>query len=232
MAAGELPPGAGSGALSFPDSEVRKTEIGGKPAGYYEMLAETPEGEIHQRQIFTIDGKTVYALTFSVLPKGHFTSTYPRWSRCSVRGRGNRASAMAQDNVEIVRGAWEAWLRGDMDALVAMWDPEIVWDTTNFHDWPESSYRGPDDVRQFLSEWLEMWGDYEIDIDDVLGAPDGRVVSLIRQRGRGRHSGLEDRAWSWRRSSRCEMARSFGSTITTDREEALKAAGLNEEGAG
>lgn len=76
-AAGKLPVGAGGGAFSFPDSKVRRTEIGGKRAGYYEMLAETPEGDLRQRQIFTIDGKTVYALTFSVLPKGLFDEHLP-----------------------------------------------------------------------------------------------------------------------------------------------------------
>ena len=54
----------------------------------------------------------------------------------------------------------------------------------------ESRYHGIDGIRRFLSEWLEVWGDYEIEIDQVLLAPDGRVVSLIRHHGKGRQSGV------------------------------------------
>ena len=37
---------------------------------------------------------------------------------------------MSRENVELVRGSWEAWERGDMDAIFAFYDPEIVWDQT------------------------------------------------------------------------------------------------------
>ncbi len=90
----------------------------------------------------------------------------------------------------MIREGWQAWFRGDMDALAATWDPEIVWDTSHFRDWPESGYQGVEGVRRFLTEWLEVWGDYEVEVRDVLAAPDGRVVSLVEQRGKGRQSGL------------------------------------------
>jgi ketosteroid isomerase-like protein len=41
-----------------------------------------------------------------------------------------------------------------------------------------------------LNEWLAVWDDYELRVDDVFAAPDGRAVSLIHQRGKGRESGL------------------------------------------
>ena len=97
---------------------------------------------------------------------------------------------MSQANVEVVRRGWDAWQRGDLPGLFSNFDPEVVWDTSHFRDWPESAYRGIDGVERFLTEWLEVWADYELDVDDVLAAPDGRVVSLLRQRGRGRDSGL------------------------------------------
>jgi uncharacterized protein len=134
---------------------------------------------------------------------------------------------MPQENVEIVREGWRVWLRGDMDALEAMLDPQIVWDTTHFHDWPETSYRGPDGVRQFLTEWLETWGDYEIEVEDVLEAPDGRVVSLIRQRGKGRQSGLEMTMVSAQIAT-LRDGRIIRFDNYDDREKALEAAGLNE----
>jgi ketosteroid isomerase-like protein len=65
---------------------------------------------------------------------------------------------VSEENVQIIRRAWEAYLRGDMDALVSLWDPEVVWDLQHFRNWPESGYHGVDGVRQFLTEWLELWG--------------------------------------------------------------------------
>jgi ketosteroid isomerase-like protein len=134
---------------------------------------------------------------------------------------------MSQENVEMIRRGWEAWLRGDMHALVADWDSEVVWSTEHFRDWPEGEYQGVEGVVRFLNEWLEVWGDYEIDVDDVLAAPDGRVVSLIRQRGKGRESGV---------AMTMEMAQIAtirdGKIARFDnyenREDALEAAGLSE----
>ena len=97
---------------------------------------------------------------------------------------------MSQANVEVIRRGWDAWLRGDLPGLFSHFDPEVVWDTSHFHDWPESAYHGIEGVERFLTEWLEVWADYEMEVDDVIAAPDGRVLSLLRQRGRGRDSGL------------------------------------------
>jgi ketosteroid isomerase-like protein len=134
---------------------------------------------------------------------------------------------MSRENVDIIRGGWEAWLRGDLPALFQLYDPQIVWDTSHFHEWPEAAYHGIDGVRRFLDEWLYVWDDYEIEVEDVLGAPDGRVVSLILHRGRGRNSGL---------SLELEMAQIAtlrdGKIVRLDnyedRAEALEAAGLSE----
>jgi uncharacterized protein len=97
---------------------------------------------------------------------------------------------MSEENVKLLRRAWEAWRRGDMDAVVSLWDPEVVWDFQHFQNWPETSYHGVEGIRRFLAEWLEMWGDYEVDVNEILPAPDGRVVSLFTQRAKGGQSGL------------------------------------------
>jgi ketosteroid isomerase-like protein len=47
---------------------------------------------------------------------------------------------MSRENVEIVRRGWDAWLRGDLAGLFATFDPEIVWDTSLFRDWPEAAW--------------------------------------------------------------------------------------------
>ena len=97
---------------------------------------------------------------------------------------------MSQENVEVVREGWDAWIRGDLRGLFRQFDPNVVWDTSHFHDWPESTYHGIEGVERFLSEWSDVWDDYELHVEDIRAAPDGRVVSLILQRGKGRSSGL------------------------------------------
>ncbi len=97
---------------------------------------------------------------------------------------------MPQENVEVIRRGWDAWLRGDLSGLFRDFDPEVVWDTSHFRDWPESAYHGIEGVERFLTEWLEVWDDYQLDLEDVIAAPDGRVVSLFRHRGKGRDSGV------------------------------------------
>ena len=129
--------------------------------------------------------------------------------------------------MEIVRQGWDAWGRGDLEGLLSFLAPEVVWDTTHFRDWPESAYHGPEGVRRFLTEWVEVWDDYELVVDEIIVAPDGRVVSLIRQRGKGRHGGL---------AMTMEMAQIAtvrdGKVTRLDnfeqRSEALEAAGLSE----
>src|SRR5919198_5301944 len=97
---------------------------------------------------------------------------------------------MSQENVEVIRQGWDAWLRGDLPALFRNCDPEIVWDTSHFREWPESDYHGIEGLQRFLEEWLDVWDEYEMSLEDVRAAPDGRVVSLFCHRGKGRGSGV------------------------------------------
>ncbi len=97
---------------------------------------------------------------------------------------------MSEENIEIMRRGWDAWQRGDFDAMAAVWHPDVIWKTEHFHDWPESGYRGHDGIRQFLSEWLDVWGDYKVSVNEIIGAPDGRVVTLFRHEGTGKQSGV------------------------------------------
>jgi ketosteroid isomerase-like protein len=135
---------------------------------------------------------------------------------------------MSRENLETVGKAWDAWLRGDLDSLFATYfDPDAVYDLTHFREWPDQTYRGLDGVRRGLTEWLEVWEAWEARVDDVVAAPDGRVVVLTWQRGKGRRSGLPmDMEWA-------QIITLHGGKITRvdaydDRSKALEAAGLSE----
>ena len=134
---------------------------------------------------------------------------------------------MSQENVEIARSAWEAWERGDLDGLFGLYTADVVWGLTHFREWPESEYRGTDGVRRFLDEWLEVWEDYHVGVEEIIAAPHDRVVCLGWQSGRGRTSGLAmDMKWAQiltLRDGRISRIENFD-----DRTKALEAAGLRE----
>jgi ketosteroid isomerase-like protein len=135
---------------------------------------------------------------------------------------------MSEKNLDLVRKGWSLWEAGNFAALLEkIWDPEIVWDITHYRDWPESVYEGHDGVRRFLTEWLDLWENYEVGVDELLLAPDGRVVSLAWQRGRGRESGLEmDMKWA-QVTTICD-GRVTRIDNYDNRDAALEAAGLSE----
>jgi ketosteroid isomerase-like protein len=135
---------------------------------------------------------------------------------------------MSQENVETVRKAWDAWLRGDMESLFASYfDRDAVYDLTHFREWPDHTYRRIDGIRRGLTEWREVWDAWEAGVDEILAVPDGRVVVLTWQRGKGRQSGLPmDMEWA-------QIVTVRDGKITRvdaydDRSEALEAAGLRE----
>jgi ketosteroid isomerase-like protein len=135
---------------------------------------------------------------------------------------------MSQENVDIVREAWDAWLRGDLDALFGSYfDPDAVYDLTQFREWPDHTYRGIDGIRRGLTEWLDVWVAFEAGVDEILAVPDGRVVVLTWQRGEGRQSGLP-MDFDWAQIVTLRDGKISRVDAYDDRTEALDAAGLRE----
>ena len=94
---------------------------------------------------------------------------------------------MSQENVEIVRRGYEAFNRGDIDAVVATLDPGIEW-------WPAADelitqpYRGHDGYRALVAEAREGVPDLQAEIEEMVAGAD-QVVTCLRFWGRGRDSG-------------------------------------------
>lgn len=106
--------------------------------------------------------------------------------------------------MELLRRMGDAFLAEDLvvlfsdDERLAAWkeigapfvDPEL--ETTLIGD--ESTTFGPylgiDGLIQGWREWLEMWASYRAELEDVLEL-DGRIVVLVRQRGRTFHGDAE-----------------------------------------
>jgi ketosteroid isomerase-like protein len=54
---------------------------------------------------------------------------------------------MSQENVEVVRAGFEAYNRGDVDALLGLLDPQVEW-TDQFVE--GGTFRGREGVHEFL----------------------------------------------------------------------------------
>jgi ketosteroid isomerase-like protein len=96
---------------------------------------------------------------------------------------------MSQENVEIVRAAYDAFNRGDVEASLAFLDEDVEW-----FDSPEvpggGVHRGPEGVRRGFADWLGAWESYTAETEELIDARD-QVLAAVTLRGRGKQSGVE-----------------------------------------
>jgi ketosteroid isomerase-like protein len=133
---------------------------------------------------------------------------------------------MSQENVEIVRHAFEAFTRGDIDGVLRLCDEDIR--ITQPQELPGVSrqQRGHTGVLEAFRIWPEQWDDYRIEILRMADSDD-YVVVTSRTGGRGKQSGVE-----------VEMDFSFVFAVRDEKivemkifmreDQALEAAGLGE----
>jgi ketosteroid isomerase-like protein len=138
---------------------------------------------------------------------------------------------MSQENIEIVRRAFETFNRGGPEAVISegFWSPELVWDFSPSGIPGLGVYRGHDEVRSFFTEdWFRAFPfeDWEVELDELIDNED-QVIAIARQRGRGAASGV---------GAELEQAHVFtlrdGAAVHVksylDRTKALEAAGVSE----
>ena len=89
---------------------------------------------------------------------------------------------MSQENVEIVR----RFLNAEVDEALTYADPGIVWNPVE-----ELPTQGHDAVRADVAHWKSAWDDYELILEEFADLGSDRVLATVRQRGRGKGSGIE-----------------------------------------
>ena len=88
----------------------------------------------------------------------------------------------AQENAELVRGGYEAFGKGDIPAVVAIWSDDIVWHISGRSPLARD-YTGAAEVLGFFGQLQELsGGSFALEIHDVL-ASDDHVVVLVSQTG-------------------------------------------------
>ena len=86
-----------------------------------------------------------------------------------------------QENIELVRNVYGAYVSGDVGAVGDAFDPDVVWHTSGFGP-TAGTYEGVQEVLGYLMADNHM-DDYALDVVDILGSDD-RVAVVARTTGR------------------------------------------------
>jgi ketosteroid isomerase-like protein len=94
---------------------------------------------------------------------------------------------MSQENVELVRRGWDAFVRRDVEVSLEILDPNVEY----IPDRPDAgTFHGPGGVVEAITTWAEFWDDYSVELVDLIDAGD-KVVTVVREHGHLRESGIE-----------------------------------------
>ncbi|MGA8803916.1 MAG: nuclear transport factor 2 family protein [Solirubrobacterales bacterium] len=135
---------------------------------------------------------------------------------------------MSEENVEAFKRGIAAWNRGDIDATLEVFDPEVEWRPTfrRLLGGDTAVYRGRHGVREFLQDLDETWAELPIELTEIRDLGE-RIVAIGHLRGRGKQSGAELES-----SIGYVVEFKNGKVIRMDdyldHQEALEAAGLSE----
>jgi ketosteroid isomerase-like protein len=133
---------------------------------------------------------------------------------------------VSEENVEIVRRAYAAFNRGDLDAVVADVAPDAEYVTSGTIPGSRGVYRGREELKRHFGWLREEFDDVRVEVHDLIGAGD-QVLVLRTSRGRGKQSGVEASWTTWQLWTVLDGELVRGQGFTSE-EEALRAAGLQE----
>ena len=89
---------------------------------------------------------------------------------------------MSQENVALVRSAYEAYNRHDPEAVLQCFDPDIDWHVPDSLVWGDH-VRGLEAIGTFFEGLKPYMGDrHVVAIDELIDAGD-RIVALVRHTG-------------------------------------------------
>jgi ketosteroid isomerase-like protein len=89
---------------------------------------------------------------------------------------------MSDRNLELVRGAYEAFSRGDVPAVLATLADDVDW--TVPAPLPQAGEaHGPEEVGRFFERLVSLWDGFQVEVDDYVASGD-RVCVIGRGSGR------------------------------------------------
>src|SRR5215212_10639321 len=131
---------------------------------------------------------------------------------------------MSQENVERIKAGFDAHNRGDVDALVEVYDPEAVFETLLL-----GTHHGNDAIRAIYAENRKTLSGYDVVPVELIDAGD-KVVAVAQTVGAGSVSRIavsDQFAFVFTfKAERCVREQAF-----RNKHEALEAVGLSEQDA-
>jgi ketosteroid isomerase-like protein len=121
---------------------------------------------------------------------------------------------MAQDNVDVVQGVWDAFGRGDIDAVLDAISPTAEARVPESLPWG-GTYAGQEGFRDLLARLDESFEQFTATPQKVLGADDNHVVVLAKTKGRLKGGTTIEGTTIWiyqLRDGKIADAESFGDT--------------------
>ena len=98
---------------------------------------------------------------------------------------------MSHTNADVVLRLWRTFADEGLDALAEFWDPDINWRAIEGAPDDVGEMHGRDALRRYLGEWLEMFDDLTLSVQDLREVGDNLVVAAQRVTGRAKLSGIE-----------------------------------------
>jgi ketosteroid isomerase-like protein len=133
---------------------------------------------------------------------------------------------MSEENVEVVRRAWEAfWMRRDNETALALYDPRVQIDLTAVpHIGQSEIYSGVEGVKEWIRDLLASFEEMNSSVEEWIDAGE-YVIAMIHLYGRGKRSGapvdnLQAHLWTVRDGFLLRLR------VFATKDDALEAAGL------
>jgi ketosteroid isomerase-like protein len=98
---------------------------------------------------------------------------------------------MSEENVEIVRAAWNAWTSDGLEGLVEYLTDDFDHRAIEGALDDRGPMHGKDAFRAYIQDWLDTFDDVRTEVVDLIDAGDDKVIAVLRLSGRAKLSGVE-----------------------------------------
>jgi ketosteroid isomerase-like protein len=135
---------------------------------------------------------------------------------------------MSQENVEVVKVAYEVFARAGLDRFMEHFTDDVEYRVlAGADDLIHGPCHGKDAVRAWLQDWIDMFDGFWMELVELIDAGGVTVFTAEHYGGRARLSGVETDSANWTVFTVRDGKIAGGHEYAT-REQALEAAGLRE----
>jgi ketosteroid isomerase-like protein len=133
---------------------------------------------------------------------------------------------MSEENVDVLHQAIDAFNRRDLDAFLALCDPDVEFISYLAQVEGGDPYRGHDGVQDWWERLLAVYPDFRAEIEEARDLGD-RTIARARVHGRGVESDAPMDQTMWQLAE-YRHGKTIGWRFFTSEADALEAAGLRE----